>query len=87
MSVRAANSATFDFNENVVVADFGNFVLLKFESLFFDKHRDSCFFGNRPCRRLGSGSVARSHSGKHLSYDRFDTAVIHIIYNLLLSEN
>ncbi len=50
VSVGAAYAATFYLYENVVVAEFGNLIFLKFESLFFHEHGDSRFFGNRTRR-------------------------------------
>ena len=66
VSVRTADAASFYFYKNIVVADLGKRIFLKFESAFFDKHGNSRLLRDRGRARSLSRGSGRSFTSLHV---------------------
>ena len=85
MSICSADTASLNFNKDVVVANFRKIILLKLKMFLLCHHCYSCFFRNcvscRSSRSAWCSSCCRSvscHAGENLFNDFFDIYIVHI---------
>ena len=85
MSICSTDTASLNFNKDVVVANFRKIILLKLKMFLLCHHCYSCFFRNcvscRSSRSAWRSSCCRSvscHAGENLFNDFFDIYIVHI---------